>query len=359
MTSYETHSRQRAANHFILIASWSSFDLGCLKAKVDSVVSLGSLGLFWCTPRSLLHEQGNKYLISDYYEGSAYEIDIGAKTSKRLNVYTGHATGVARRDGVWLLLGYFWGDNLTLVKDGEELYRNLKAKYDDSGPDITTGRWTQEIGHYFYMVTQDDFLVRVDWTKIESRRNMFELIAVKVEDFFVTKDYAFGYLKTDSTLVLPFKKCTGLKVVDVDAKWTLITKASNWWIVSGEKKDNTAILASINPTGIIISKLLLQLTPNEYQKEALKPTKLYCLKTALEKRMKATVIAFERDGCCQLISTSNTGKLFLIQSLPSLVPESVKNTQYQIIYSVSHTDQKGQFLIGCQESFVLVTIKLV
>ena len=74
---------------------------------------------------------------------------------------------------------------------------------------------------------------------------------------------------------------------------------------------------------------------------------VYGVKAAVELWHASILLAFGDDGCCHLISMTRRGRLAVLQSIASILSEDVNyyGDMNKLIFSVTETDRKGQFIL--------------
>jgi len=117
-----------------------------------------------------------------------------------------------------------------------------------------------------YIIGNNEDLVNFKWSDL--KQGNFDnkvIVDANVSDFYCDKK-GVAILKTDGTLKLPDGTLTDLKKIHAEAKWTLVTKAANHWIVSGDYNDQ-AILASVDKKGLPSEPLSIKTTDNGFINE--------------------------------------------------------------------------------------------
>ena len=209
------------------------------------------------------------------------------------------------------------------------------------------GRWCQHRGDDIYVIDIKDELYHISWVDIKAGLyDKFTRIAVGIEDFCFDRNEGAGILSKDGKLKLPRDKTVDLKLIDAHKSWTIVIKSASRWIVSGEA-DNHASMVSIDKFGRILSKIDIELTTNSYKEGgATKPTFIDFVKSVIERDNRSVMFVGERDGCWHLVSLLQKGKLILLQSNPTIVPEKITKKNEQILLSATKIAKKSELIVS-------------
>ena len=213
-------------------------------------------------------------------------------------------------------------------------------------------RWCQQRGDDLFVVDIYDNLYSIKWSDIE--QDIYDevtLVSHNVEDFYAAK-HGVGVITTDMHLILPGRTpislaiCLGThnqksnEVRDSHSKsdWSILVHSGGHWIAGGNLHGNE-MLASFGRGSRPVSILSIS---SSYR------TKLHNIINCFERRNRSVIMAQEREGCCHLISKCSRGRLTLLQSIASLVDDTVDypDLNHKIKSTIWCTENEGEMLIA-------------
>lgn len=170
-----------------------------------------------------------------------------------------------------------------------------------------------------YIIDHADKLHRLSWYNIENQRYPKKTkVATEVENFQVTPT-GLAILSPSGKLSIPNGESLDLRIINSQAKWSILTQAAGNWILSGDI-GYKSVVAAISGDLSMVSSMNLNMTSNgNIAKSSLE---MMCIKIAYEYMKSAILLTVERDGCCHLLSLSSKGRLGYMQNYPSLVPSN-------------------------------------
>ena len=311
--------------------------------------------------------QGSRYLLDAYncvnYSCESHSIDINTLKSETLELDTSHITNLFIEGEYILLVRY--GDsmvilrNLILIGQIEFKPKLLNCK---SGVNLR-GRHAQQVSRSVYALDDDARLYRIEWQDIKDGKYVKTLVKSNVENFYVYRRLGLATLNKDDILSLPSGTILDLKAnVDSEATWTIMTRIAKCWIVCGDldlSSDSHAVMASISRQGVVRKPFKLKLTSNGYKnRDGRKFAGIFTLNPTFVRGRRGIMLAIERDGCCHLISVVY-GRISKLQSIDSIINVDVaENKRYRIVYSVTATDIKGEFIAGGENWTRRISLKL-
>ena len=146
-----------------------------------------------------------------------------------------------------------------------------------------------------------------------------------------------------------------MKQVDGDAMWSAVIRSANRWITCGDKNgDRRSTIASIDDRGLVISSMSIRTTAANDR------TFINYLKTAIVTGDRGIILAMERSACCHLISMTASGRLHLIESMPSIRRLDVMypGDAWKIIESMAESDVEGQYIVAGYMWIKKLTVRL-
>ena len=220
------------------------------------------------------------------------------------------------------------------------------------------GRYAQQIGQSVYAVGKGGGLYRIEWQDIKDSKYRKKQVKSNAERFYVDKRRGLATLHFDDTLSLASGAIVDLRLkVDPNAKWTIVTCIAKYWVVSGDFGDQS-IIASITNKGDVRSALKLKLTSNGYVgRYDIEYGGIFTLHQVYIRGRRGIMLVIERDGCCHLISVMY-GRMAMLQSVASIVPDVIQYKHQLIVMSVTTTGTEGEFIAGGVRWTKLICVKL-
>ena len=161
-------------------------------------------------------------------------------------------------------------------------------------------------------------------------------------------------LKTTGTLVINIDQTVDMQAIDAGVKWSTVIKAADRWLVCGDKTDMTSTIASLDDRGVVISTVSIR--TNAVSGQAW----IKYLKTAIVRHDRAIILAIDVDACCHLISMTASGRLHMLDSMPSIRRPDVQypGDAHKQIASMTETDTEGQYIVAGYMWIKKLTVRL-
>ena len=290
---------------------------------------------------------------------NCYFVDIGSLTAKKVDIGSGILyLANCFINGEYILIVGFHGEMAILrnLKYIGQIKFHAKIKRCKNGLAIR-GRYAQQASQTVYALEYDGRLYRIEWQVIKEGNYQKKQIRSNVENFFVDKELGMAIVDTVGTLYLDNEVEVDITIVNIEAKWTIVTCIAKCWIVSGDHQDQTS-MASINKKGEVRWTLKLKMTSNGYKnRDGREYGGIYALRKVYATGMRGIIMAIEGDGCCHLIFVDQS-RLSILQSIDSIVPlDVVKGERKRFVISVTATAKRGQFIFGGYNWTRLITVK--
>ena len=308
----------------------------------------------------------NCYVMSTLHDHSSsiYGIDTGTRDVNLLTAYNG-AANIVNRGNIVVTLNY--EVKATVISDRIKTgHIDAMCKCKNACGYNIFGRYCQQLIDDIYVVDKDSKLWRIYWHDIEARRYDAKcLIDVDVEDFYM-HEHGNAILKTTGIIALSGGQSINMQDVAGSVRWSTVTRAANRWIVSGGENndvcegycdkyyDSTSTIASVDDRGVGISSMSIRTTAVAYS------AFIKYLKTAIVRGDRAIILAIEVSACCHLISMTASGRLHMIESMPSICKPDVEYCSYnpKRISSMTETDIKGQYIVAGYMWIRKLTVRL-
>ena len=179
-------------------------------------------------------------------------------------------------------------------------------------------------------------------------------------------EHGNAILKTTGIIALSEGQSINMQDVDGSVRWSTVIRAVNRWIVCGDENndackgycdkdyDSTSTIVSIDDQGVVISSMSIRTTAAAYS------AYIRYLKTAIVRGNQAIILAIEASACCHLISMTASGRLLLIESMPSICKPDVEYSRYnpKWIDSMTESDVEGQYIVAGYMWIRKLTVRL-
>ena len=322
---------------------------------VDDIAMIGMPAIKYSV-LAMTHALHSRYLMCVNDHGGSNDavcyadIDARAMTSicKHVCVYN-----IVTRDGIAVVFKY--KGNVVVVDDREHAgWTEFKCRQRPISGMYVANRWCQQLDDDIYIVDDKDRLMRISWHDVKAGRYASHAVVDShVEDFYV-HDQGIAILKTTGTLVINGGQTVCMQAVDDNAKWSAVVKAADRWLVCGDKTDMTSTIVNLDDQGVVISSVSI-LTKAVYDDAWIK-----YLKTAIVRHHQAIILAIDVDACCHLISMTASGRLHIIDSMPSIRRRDIKypEEKFKQITSMTETDTEGQYIVAGYMWIKKLTVRL-
>ena len=291
---------------------------------------------------SMTHAHDSRYVMRVFDEGARtntiYAADIDSHNIDVLGKHE-YVRNIVTRDD---LIVMFNSHKATVLDNRSQAgHIDVKCRHKHASGSYLSGRYCQQLNEDIYVVDTDGKLWRISWLDVIARRYTSHTVVDKnVEDFYM-HEHGNAILKTTGIIALSGGQSINMQDVDGDAKWSAVIRSANRWIACGDKSDMSTI-ASIDDRGVIISSISIRTTAVNGH------AFIRYLKTAIVTGDQAIILAIENSACCHLISMTASGRLHLIESMPSICRPDVQypSDAYKTISSMTESNIEGQYIVA-------------
>ena len=324
------------------------------RIAIDEIVLNDMPSLYFVLSMSPIKER--QYLMNavNISSGSGLTLrtEIGTNTRDAIGLHNDVRIIVTRDNSIVL---FTFADAMVL-KDGNQIGQiNIKCKYRNASADPISGRYYQELNDDIYIPDTEGKLWRISWPDIIARRyTSHTVVDNNVEDFYM-HEHGNAILKTTGIIALSGGQSIKMQDFDSSAKWSTVIRSANRWLACGDKKTSTSTIVSIDDQGVIKSSISV-------------PTKavgggrafIQHLKTAIVKGDQAIILAIDISTRCHLISMTASGRLNLIESMPSIWRPDIEypDDKYKVITTITHSDIEGQYVVAGYSWIRKLTVRL-
>ena len=318
--------------------------------------------------RSMRHARDSRYMINvrdwDSTKYGMYAVDIDTREINHIGMH-GDSCKIVTRDDIVVV---FKHNGNAIVLDGhiDAGQIDLECKFHNASGHWVSDRYCQDLNDNIYVVDRYHNLWRISWHDVKARRYDAKCVFSKsVEDFYM-HEHGNAILKTTGIIALSGGQSINMQDVAGSVRWSTVTRAANRWIVSGGENndvcegycdkyyDSTSTIASVDDRGVGISSMSIRTTAVAYS------AFIKYLKTAIVRGDRAIILAIEVSACCHLISMTASGRLHLIESMPSIRRPDVMypGDGWKIIESMTESDVEGQYIVAGYTWIRKLTVRL-
>ena len=303
---------------------------------------------------SMTHSSDSRYVMAvcdqDAMATAIYAVDIDTRAVD--TIAKGAAVNIVTRGGVVVT----FATNTAAVRLNRAITGNIDIECRNrvaSGWPIHD-RWCQQLFDDIYVIDSSDSLYRISWHDvIAGRYDSKCLIDDSVEDFYM-HEHGNAILKTTGIIALKDGRSVNMQDVDDIAKWSAVIRSADRWIACGDRTDSRSTIASIDDAGVVISTVTLCTT--DVDGEAF----IKYLKTAIVRGRQAVILAIDISARCHLISMTASGRLHMLESMPSIYKPDVvyPDDTWKATTSMSETDVEGQYIVAGYMWIKKLTVEL-
>ena len=291
--------------------------------------------------RSMRHARDSRYMINvrdwDSTKYGMYAVDIDTREINHIGMH-GDSCKIVTRDDIVVV---FKHNGNAIVLDGhiDAGQIDLECKFHNASGHWVSDRYCQDLNDNIYVVDRYHNLWRISWHDVKARRYDAKCVFSKsVEDFYM-HEHGNAILKTTGIIVLSGGQFINMWDIDGYAEWSAVIRSANRWITCGDRKaeDRMSTIVSIDDQGVIKSSTSIRTTAVDGK------AFIRYLKTVIETGNQAIILAIELSACCHLISMTASGRLYLIESMPSIRRPDVEypSDWCKVIFSMAESDTQG------------------